>query len=378
MKFKPDPQTKHGVLKNVTRSVTALVMALASTGFAGCAVPRWPVAGTMTSAYGFRMRGWSPDLHNGVDVAAAEGTPVRTMKAGTVVQAGEMAGYGLAVIIEHNSNLRTIYGHLSKIGVKPRERVTSGQVIGNVGHTGNATGPHLHFEIWWHGRAEDPVPLLGGFPPGGGGSGGGSPTGGGGGGGTTTTTPTLVVTLQCNTYSLQRGSTISCSVSTQPSGATLSWRFDPSDGSLPSPTQTGGTTWGGTMVAAGNIVVTATSNGASVPASKSITVNPRSWNWGAAQTGSGLSQSCMDGFSPPATGDNIDIQFATTKRSDCKDRAIAPDSTQGAGKDTPPSGPNAGIWYVTSANYHIDQKWAISGFMLAGVDAGRKSDSSAD
>ena len=145
------------------RKILSCVIASLCTG--ACALPRWPIAGTMTSAYGFRMRGWHPDFHNGVDVAAAEGTPVHAMKKGTVVKAGTMSGYGLAVIIQHSSSLRTIYGHLSRIDVKEGARVDHKTVIGEVGHTGNATGPHLHFEIWRREHAEDPVPLLGGFPP---------------------------------------------------------------------------------------------------------------------------------------------------------------------------------------------------------------------
>jgi murein DD-endopeptidase MepM/ murein hydrolase activator NlpD len=132
----------------------------------GCSIPRWPVAGTMTSAFGFRMRGWSPDLHNGVDVAADEGAPVRAMKDGTVIHAGEMSGYGLVVMLQHGRNLRTVYGHLSRIAVRSGEQVDGGALIGNVGHTGNATGSHLHFEVWRWGRPDDPVPLLGGLPPG--------------------------------------------------------------------------------------------------------------------------------------------------------------------------------------------------------------------
>lgn len=145
-------------------SVATLLIAIASIVTGACALPQWPVDGTMTSAYGLRMRGWHPDFHNGVDVAAHEGVPVHAMKAGTVVRAGEMTGYGLGIIIEHSPNLRTIYGHLSRIAVKQGDHVAGGALIGNVGHTGNATGPHLHFEIWRYGRSEDPVPLLGGFP----------------------------------------------------------------------------------------------------------------------------------------------------------------------------------------------------------------------
>jgi murein DD-endopeptidase MepM/ murein hydrolase activator NlpD len=129
-----------------------------------CSIPRWPVHGVMTSPYGLRLRGWSPDMHEGVDVAAPHGTPVHAMKSGRVEHAGSWGGYGLSVMIAHGSNVRTLYAHLSQIDVSEGERVDGGQQIGAVGQTGSATGPHLHFEVWRWGRAEDPVPLLGGFP----------------------------------------------------------------------------------------------------------------------------------------------------------------------------------------------------------------------
>ena len=129
-----------------------------------CSIPRWPVDGVMTSPYGVRLRGWSPDMHEGVDVAAPTGTPVRAMKSGRVERAGPWGSYGLAVVITHGSNVRTLYAHLSRIDVTQGQRVDGGQQIGAVGQTGNASGPHLHFEVWRWGRAEDPVPLLGGFP----------------------------------------------------------------------------------------------------------------------------------------------------------------------------------------------------------------------
>lgn len=132
--------------------------------FTSCSIPRWPVDGVMTSPYGLRLRGWSPDMHEGVDVHAPEGTPVRAMKSGRVEHAGSWGAYGLSVMISHGSNVRTLYAHLSRIDVSQGERVSGGQEIGAVGQTGNATGPHLHFEVWRWGRAEDPVPLLGGFP----------------------------------------------------------------------------------------------------------------------------------------------------------------------------------------------------------------------
>jgi murein DD-endopeptidase MepM/ murein hydrolase activator NlpD len=148
-----------------SRRLRLLVMlAVVAVGAAGCSVPRWPVDGVMTSPYGVRMRGWEPRLHHGVDVAAPTGTPVRAMKSGRVERAGPWGSYGLAVVISHGSNVRSLYAHLSRIDVAAGSRVSGGQVIGAVGATGNATGPHLHFEIQRWGRAEDPVVLLGGFP----------------------------------------------------------------------------------------------------------------------------------------------------------------------------------------------------------------------
>jgi murein DD-endopeptidase MepM/ murein hydrolase activator NlpD len=147
------------------RRMLLSVVIAASLLATACSIPRWPVSGTMTSPYGVRMRGWSPTLHHGVDIAAPEGTPVRAMQSGRVEHAGAWGGYGLSVVISHGSNVRTLYAHLSRIDVRAGERVGGGAVIGAVGRTGNATGPHLHFEVWRWGRAEDPVPLLGGFPP---------------------------------------------------------------------------------------------------------------------------------------------------------------------------------------------------------------------
>lgn len=131
---------------------------------AGCALPRWPVDGPITSPFGLRFFGLRPDLHSGVDIAAPQGTPVHAMKAGRVSFAGTMSGYGLAVIIDHGRDLRTLYGHLSRIAVASGDVVDRDTVIGHVGATGNATAPHLHFEIRRWGTWHDPVPLLGGRP----------------------------------------------------------------------------------------------------------------------------------------------------------------------------------------------------------------------
>jgi murein DD-endopeptidase MepM/ murein hydrolase activator NlpD len=150
-----------------------LALALAAVTSA-CALPRWPVSGVLTSPYGLRFRGIRPDLHEGVDVAAPEGTPVRAVMGGTVRFAGEQGGYGNVVYLDHGGSI-TVYAHLRSIAVERGARVAHGQVIGEVGRTGSASGPHLHLEVWRNGRSEDPVGLLGGFPP-------GQARGGGGGG----------------------------------------------------------------------------------------------------------------------------------------------------------------------------------------------------
>ncbi len=130
-----------------------------------CVVPRWPLEGPLTSAFGVRWRGWLPEIHRGVDIAVPEGTSVRTMAPGTVRFAGTMAGYGQVIWIDHGGDVLSVYAHLSRIDVTGGERVDAGRVLGLSGATGDATGPHLHFEVWRWGREADPVLLLGG-PPG--------------------------------------------------------------------------------------------------------------------------------------------------------------------------------------------------------------------
>jgi murein DD-endopeptidase MepM/ murein hydrolase activator NlpD len=130
----------------------------------GCALPRWPVEGPLTSDYGVRFRGWKPAWHHGVDIAVPEGTPVHAMRGGTVSFAGVLGGYGNVVIVQHSRTLSTVYAHLARIDVSRGERVRGRAVLGTSGRTGNATGPHLHFEIVRHGRSADPVQLLGGPP----------------------------------------------------------------------------------------------------------------------------------------------------------------------------------------------------------------------
>lgn len=135
-----------------------------------CAIPRWPVEGSISSPYGVRLRGLRPEIHRGVDIPLAVGTPVRAMGPGRVYEAGQLRGYGIAVVIDHGRGIYSIYAHLSEATVRRGQEVGGGQVIGRSGASGDVTGPHLHFEVWRAGQPEDPVAFLGGPPKRAGGS----------------------------------------------------------------------------------------------------------------------------------------------------------------------------------------------------------------
>jgi murein DD-endopeptidase MepM/ murein hydrolase activator NlpD len=143
----------------------ALVVLLAlSWGAAGCAIPRWPVQGPVSSDFGLRFQGVWPGIHRGIDIAVPTGTEIRTMAPGVVRFAGVQSGYGNVVWVDHGGEVLTVYAHLSAIHVAVGQVVRSRAVLGLSGASGNASGPHLHFEVWRWGRERDPVPLLGGFP----------------------------------------------------------------------------------------------------------------------------------------------------------------------------------------------------------------------
>ena len=115
-----------------------------------------PVSGPVTSPYGPR---WGRN-HDGVDIGAATGTPVRAAACGTVSLAGQQSGYGNIICITHTSQFSTCYAHLSRFGVITGAQVQQGQVIGYVGCTGSCTGPHLHFETRVGGVARNPMTYL--------------------------------------------------------------------------------------------------------------------------------------------------------------------------------------------------------------------------
>lgn len=99
--------------------------------------------------------------HQGIDLDARHGTAIFAAADGIVVHAGEgMRGYGLTVMVRHGRKLATLYAHMDEISVRVGDRVTAGQTLGYVGSTGNASGPHLHFEVRRDTAAVNPMKHL--------------------------------------------------------------------------------------------------------------------------------------------------------------------------------------------------------------------------
>ncbi len=116
----------------------------------------WPVSGTVTSTFGAR---WGR-MHQGLDIAAGSGTPIRAAASGTVISSGWMGAYGNLVVIDHGGGLATAYAHNASNGVSAGQRVSQGQTIAYIGCTGSCTGPHVHFEVRVNGSPVDPLGYL--------------------------------------------------------------------------------------------------------------------------------------------------------------------------------------------------------------------------
>jgi murein DD-endopeptidase MepM/ murein hydrolase activator NlpD len=117
----------------------------------------WPVAGHMSSKFGDRHG----RNHDGIDITAKSGTPVRAAEAGRVIHSGRGLGdYGNVVIVKHAGRYSTVYAHNRKNRVRKGDFVEKGQVIAEVGKTGNASGPHVHFEVRRDRRPENPLAYL--------------------------------------------------------------------------------------------------------------------------------------------------------------------------------------------------------------------------
>jgi murein DD-endopeptidase MepM/ murein hydrolase activator NlpD len=160
-----EPRIGQGVARLARRMTAARALGYGLFAPVAPSVLQWPIehAG-LASLFGPRLHPIDHvrKMHYGVDLAAPSGTVVLSAGGGFVTHAGWAAGYGLMVEVHHPGALTTRYGHLSRIFCYPGDELGTGQLLGLVGATGKATGPHLHFEVWQDGRASDPLALLGG------------------------------------------------------------------------------------------------------------------------------------------------------------------------------------------------------------------------
>lgn len=123
----------------------------------------WPVEGRITSSFGWRknpITNRGKEYHEGIDIAARAGTPVKAAAEGKVILAGYRAGWGRVVVIDHGNGYQTQYAHNSSLLVKVGDQVSKGQVIAKVGSTGRSTGSHLDFRIVKDGQYIDPLTIL--------------------------------------------------------------------------------------------------------------------------------------------------------------------------------------------------------------------------
>ena len=167
------PHTKWLGSKPVVTHLLAPVLIMIGTGCATSRIAResttpnlWPVRCSehkINSEFGDpRVRqGGLAKKHAGVDIKAPHGADVLAAAPGVVIQVGwDRDGYGNFIRITHDRIFETLYAHLSKVLVREGKRVRRGAVIGKVGQTGNATGPHLHYEVRKNGHPVDPLPYL--------------------------------------------------------------------------------------------------------------------------------------------------------------------------------------------------------------------------
>ncbi len=165
-KSAPDPEYERLRAGELARIATARTQRNTSDGWQQRWI--WPVIGRISGVYGSqRVLGGVPHSpHNGVDIAAPSGTPIVAPADGVVVLAGppQFSLEGNLVIIDHGMGVNSAYLHLSRVDVRPGDRVRRGQCIGAVGTTGRSTGPHLHWGLNWLDQRLDPALLPGPMP----------------------------------------------------------------------------------------------------------------------------------------------------------------------------------------------------------------------
>jgi murein DD-endopeptidase MepM/ murein hydrolase activator NlpD len=122
----------------------------------------WPVQGVVTSSFGSRLDPFNGEgaFHTGIDIATSTGDAVRAPADGTVIKAGMGTGYGREVVLDHGHGVETLYAHLSGFAVIAGQDIRRGDILGYVGSSGHATGPHLHYEVRIHDTPVNPSKYL--------------------------------------------------------------------------------------------------------------------------------------------------------------------------------------------------------------------------
>jgi murein DD-endopeptidase MepM/ murein hydrolase activator NlpD len=159
----PAPGTDHEEVAGTVRHATGTLKQLANVMTRLAQLPtQWPVRAAINSEFGKRRSPITgePDFHAGIDLASGAGAPVHAPAPGAVTFAGARGGHGLAVVLDHGSSVRTLYGHLSRVSVRTGQRVERGQLLGQSGNTGASTGAHLHYEVHVAGRPVNPRGFL--------------------------------------------------------------------------------------------------------------------------------------------------------------------------------------------------------------------------
>lgn len=151
-------------LEREQAAMEAAIRAAQSTGGEKVGALRWPVSGSVSSGFGYRIHPISGarKLHTGIDISVGSGVPIGAAGDGVVILASWYGGYGNAVVIDHGGGLATLYAHQSSLAVSVGQSVSEGDTIGYVGSTGYSTGPHLHFETREFGTPVNPMGYLSG------------------------------------------------------------------------------------------------------------------------------------------------------------------------------------------------------------------------
>ncbi len=165
------PEDTFGILRDLLGAIENRLRVVRTDvqrweALAGATPSIWPVVGWLSDGFGRRADPFTGEAaqHQGLDISADKGDPVYATANGTIISANYHSDFGNLVVVGHEFGLTTRYAHLSRLNVHAGQTVQRGDVLGFVGSTGRSTAPHLHYEVWAHGRPINPLKLLAAQP----------------------------------------------------------------------------------------------------------------------------------------------------------------------------------------------------------------------